>query len=126
MRGCARALAVRDELDLDEHVRATGAALAAGLREIAQAFPNVVAPPRGTGLMLGLPVLAPFSAATIADAARDDQHLLITVAGDDTLRFVPPLVVTSEDIVEGLGRLRAAINDTPGPTSRRAARSRPV
>jgi predicted acetylornithine/succinylornithine family transaminase len=126
---CAAALAhlrVRDELDLDEHVRATGAALAAGLREIAQAFPDVVAPPRGTGLMLGLPVLAPFSAATIADAARDDQHLLITVAGDDTLRFVPPLVVTSEDIVEGLGRLRAAINDTPGPTSRRAARSRPV
>jgi acetylornithine/succinyldiaminopimelate/putrescine aminotransferase len=118
---CAAALAhlqLRDDLRLDDHVRESGAALAAGLREIAVAFPDVVAPPRGMGLMLGLPVLAPNSATAIAYAARDGQHLLITTAGDNTLRFVPPLVVTAEDITEGLGRLRAAIRDTPGPTSR--------
>jgi acetylornithine/succinyldiaminopimelate/putrescine aminotransferase len=108
---CAAALAhlrLRDELNLDEHVREAGMALAAGLRDIALAFPDVVAPPRGAGLMLGLPVLAPFSAAAIADAARDDHRLLVTAAGDNTLRFVPPLIVNSEQIADGLRRLRGA------------------
>ena len=110
---CAAALAhlrVRDELRLDDHVREAAATLAAGLRDIAGAFPDVVAQPRGMGLMLGLPVLAPFSAAAIADAARDNEHLLITTAGDNTLRFVPPLVVTAEEISEALRRLRAALH----------------
>jgi acetylornithine/N-succinyldiaminopimelate aminotransferase len=110
---CAAALAhlhLRDELRLDEHVRDAGDALAAGLRDIAVAFPQVVAPPRGAGLMLGLPVLSPHSAAAIADAARDGQRLLITAAGDNTLRLVPPLIVNPEQIADGLRRLRGAVS----------------
>jgi len=59
--------------------------------------------------LLGLPALAPHVAASIADAARDDQHLLITVAGDNTLRLVPPLIVSKEQVEQGIKKLRSVV-----------------
>jgi acetylornithine/N-succinyldiaminopimelate aminotransferase len=122
---CAAALAhlrVRDELRLDEHVREVGARLRAGLTTLAGAFPNVVAPPRGAGLMLGLSVREPYSAPAIVDAARDGQRLLIAAAGDNALRLVPPLIVTSAQVEEGLRRLCAAIAVVGGGDRFAAAR----
>ena len=72
--------------------------------------------------MLGLPVCEPHSATAIVDAARDGQRLLVTAAGDNTLRLVPPLIVTAEDIEEGLRRLRAAIAVVGGGDGFAAAR----
>ncbi len=109
-------LRLRDELRLDEHVREVGGLLAAGLLDIARAFPRLVEPPRGAGLMLGLPVLEPFSAAVIADAARDTERLLITSAGDNTLRLVPPLIVSAGQISDGLKKLRSVLSAARGPS----------
>jgi predicted acetylornithine/succinylornithine family transaminase len=105
---CAAALAhlaVRDRIDLDAHVAAMSARLFAGLGALAHAHPGVFAPPRGLGLMLGLPVREPHEAKALATAARERESLLINAAGDNTLRFVPPLIVSAEQIDDGLARL---------------------
>ena len=109
---CAAAmahLAVRDRLDLDAHVAVAGARLFAGLEALTTDFPAIFSPPRGIGLMLGLPVRAPHDAKSIASAAREREHFIINGAGDNTIRFVPPLIVSIEQIDDGLARLRRAI-----------------
>jgi len=111
---CAAALAhlrVRDALALDANVLARGEELEAGLRAVASGFPRLFGVPRGRGLMRGLPVRAPYEAKTIAGLARDEERLLVATAGDNTLRFLPPLVISAEEIAEALRRLeRAALS----------------
>jgi acetylornithine/N-succinyldiaminopimelate aminotransferase len=60
---------------------------------------------RGQGLMLGLKVSVPpaeFSAALRA------ERLLSIPAGDNVVRILPPLIVTLEEIGEGVRRIEAA------------------
>ncbi len=115
---CAAALAhlrFRDEHDLDAHVAEVGEVLRAGLGKLAGQLPNVFAPPRGIGMMLGLPVREPFKAKTFADAALLEEHLILNAAGDNTLRIVPPLVLSVGEAQDGLERLHriCAAHSTP-------------
>jgi acetylornithine/N-succinyldiaminopimelate aminotransferase len=115
---CAAALAhlrLRDELQLDDNVRDVALLLRTGLQEITERHPNVLGQPRGAGLMVGVPVRAPFSAADVVDLARDSLRLLVTTAGGNTIRFVPPLIITREDVTDGLCRFEAAVNSWPAP-----------
>jgi predicted acetylornithine/succinylornithine family transaminase len=108
---CAAGLAhlkLRDELGLEKHVGEVAAVFWSGLESLARDFPRAFAPPRGRGLMLGLPVRPPFEAKAFAEAARIEQHLLVNAAGDNTIRMVPPLIVTQEQAEDGLQRLRDA------------------
>jgi len=108
---CAAALAhlrVRDEIDLDAHVREAGARLREGLQRLHERRSDVVDPPRGLGLMLGLPVREPHSAKAISEHARG-AGLLINAAGENTLRLVPPLVITFAQIADALERLEASL-----------------
>jgi predicted acetylornithine/succinylornithine family transaminase len=98
-------LRVRDELGLDAHVRRAGAALRAGLAALAERYPQAFEAPRGIGLMLGLPVRAPYATKDFVDVARERERLLINGAGDNTLRFVPPLVISETEIADALARL---------------------
>jgi acetylornithine/N-succinyldiaminopimelate aminotransferase len=109
---CAAAIAhlqLRDRFDLDANVRAVGAMLFDGLRRIAADYPQFFDAPRGRGMMLGLPVRDPAEAATFVTAARDGQHLLVNAAGENTIRIVPPLVLSQDQARDGLARLRKAI-----------------
>jgi acetylornithine/N-succinyldiaminopimelate aminotransferase len=108
---CAAALAhlnLRERHDLDAHVRKTGAYLMEGLRALARDYPAVFEEPRGIGLMLALPVRAPRVAKDIVSAALD-RHLLLNAAGHNTLRFVPPLIISRGEIDEALSILRSAL-----------------
>jgi predicted acetylornithine/succinylornithine family transaminase len=112
---CAAALEhlkLREELDLGAHVLRIGAMLRERLAELAREFPQYFEPPRGMGLMLGLPVREPHEARTFADAARA-QRLLINAAGNNTLRFVPPLIVGEAQLAMAMERLHAAIELLP-------------
>ena len=105
---CAAALRhlhVRDELDLDAHVKAVGAVLRDGLAALATELPHAFAPPRGMGMMLGLPVREPYIAKAFADAALREAHLIVNAAGDNTIRIVPPLILSAAQARDGLGRL---------------------
>ena len=101
-------LRTRDRLDLDAHVATVGARLFSGLQTVAAEFPEIFDAPRGLGLMLGLPVRAPHEAKAIVAQAREKEGLLLNAAGENTLRFVPPLVMTAEEIDRGLAGLRRA------------------
>ncbi len=101
-------LHIREVIDLDAHVAQVGTLLFDGLAAIAADHSTVFEAPRGHGLMLGLPVRAPYEAKNFVPIALQ-LHLLINAAGRNTLRFIPPLIITEEEVVDALARLRAAI-----------------
>jgi acetylornithine/succinyldiaminopimelate/putrescine aminotransferase len=61
---------------------------------------------RGLGLMIGLELKT--AAAPLVAAARD-KGLMLVAAGDNVIRFVPPLIITREQIDEGVEILEEVI-----------------
>ncbi len=111
---CAAALAhlaVRDSMDLDAHVLRISEILFEGVRRIAAAHPSIFDTPRGRGLMIGLPVREPQQAKRFVDAARDRENLLITTAGGNTIRIIPPLILSEAQARDGLARLDRAVTE---------------
>jgi acetylornithine/N-succinyldiaminopimelate aminotransferase len=82
--------------------------LARGLAAIAAKYPNVCAGQRGRGLLQGWR-LAQGVDGRAALAKVRARGLLLTVAGTNTLRFTPPLVVKEHEIDEALASTEAAI-----------------
>jgi acetylornithine/N-succinyldiaminopimelate aminotransferase len=112
---CAAALAhlrIRDELNLDCRVRARSRELFSALTALAQSLPDMLESPRGLGLLVGLPVRAPYDAKAIVAQARE-WGLLLGTAGGNTLRFAPPLIVSAADIERAVSLLTVAIEPTP-------------
>jgi len=106
-------LRIREIVDLDAHVTSSGAFLRSELAAIAAEWPEHFEEPRGHGLMLGLPVRAPHVASSFVTPALE-RGLLINAAGRNTLRFVPPLIISNDEVREAMVRLRAAIADVAG------------
>ncbi|MFP4597811.1 MAG: acetylornithine transaminase [Persicimonas sp.] len=98
-------LEVIEEEDLLANAVERGEELRRGLVELSERF-DVIREVRGCGLMIG---------ADCGDDAHDiylecrNHGLLINTAGGDTLRFVPPLVITESDVNEALSRLADAL-----------------
>lgn len=89
------------------NVRRMGEYLRNGLKSLAYNFAHLVATePRGAGLLLGLPLKT--DCAKVTRAALE-VGLLLTCAGDNVLRFTPPLIVEEADIDEMLDRLSSAL-----------------
>ena len=101
-------LAIRDVFDLDQHVETVATVLRGELRAIATELPAVFEQPRGIGLMLGLPVREPHSAKDFV-ARGLDHAVFLNAAGRNTLRFVPPLIITADEVRDAAQRLRATI-----------------
>ena len=112
---CRAALCVLDELDggLQQHVIDVGATLAAGLDRLVARHPALTER-RGLGLMQG--VVAPGRAAEITGGLFDAGVLTCTAQGD-VVRFLPPYIVTLEDLAEGLSRLDRVLTDLPSDPS---------
>jgi predicted acetylornithine/succinylornithine family transaminase len=104
-------LAIREVLDLDAHVTTVSGILRGELEAIAKEHPAVFDAPRGHGLMLGLPVREPYKASDFVPRAFD-FGLVINAAGRNTLRFIPPLIITADQMLDGMSRLRATIEAT--------------
>jgi len=104
-------LAVREVLDLDTHVATVGAVLLAELEAVAADYPQAFERPRGLGLMLGLPVRAPYVAKSFV-AHGLDHGIFLNGAGRNTLRFVPPLIITADEVRDAAVRLRATVAAT--------------
>ncbi len=73
----------------------------AGLNDIVAKHPSVFEIARGTGLMLGLKCA---DGITNGDVVKKlmENGLLSVPAGDNIVRFVPPLVITAGDVTEAL------------------------
>ena len=81
-----------------DHVRSTGTWFGDQLRSIGERTGRVRAL-GGMGFMWGMDVSEP--AGDVVARARE-AGLLILTAGDHTLRFLPPLVTSREDLARGL------------------------
>ena len=88
-----------------EHVGQLGLALRQRLAELKDSRPAIIEEVRGEGLMVGIKLKVP--PADFAEAALA-QRILVIPAGDNVVRLVPPLVVSEEEIAEGVRRLDAA------------------
>ncbi len=87
-----------------EHVARLGLDLRQRLAELKDRHNSVIEEVRGEGLMVGLKLKVP--PANFAEAALA-QKILVIPAGDNVVRLMPPLVVTEEEIAEGVRRLDA-------------------
>ena len=77
-----------------------------GFERLQALYSDVITEVRGRGLILGLQLTQ--DPTPIVTAARE-RGLLVITAGTNTLRFVPPLVISKEEIEEGLGVLEEAM-----------------
>ena len=85
-----------EERDIVGHVNEVGSWLYEKLEELKASNPHIV-DHRGMGLMQGLEFDGPV--AEIVKAALEDGLVLIS-AGTNTIRFVPPLVISKDDVDE--------------------------
>jgi acetylornithine/N-succinyldiaminopimelate aminotransferase len=75
------------------------------LAELKDRRADLIEEVRGEGLMIGLKLRIP--PGDFAEAALAEK-LLVIPAGDNVVRIMPPLVVSEEEIAEGVRRLDAA------------------
>jgi acetylornithine/succinyldiaminopimelate/putrescine aminotransferase len=81
------------------HVRELGAWFGAQLEELVLNTGGRIRQVRGVGLMWGIDVSGT-AAHVVSEAA--EQGLLLCTAGEYTVRILPPLVVTKEELTLGL------------------------
>jgi acetylornithine/N-succinyldiaminopimelate aminotransferase len=99
---CAAANAVLDVMDETflAHVREVGADLKARLAKLVAAFPRVLKDVRGLGLMIGVEMDKPVNTDVVRKL--EDKGLLTVVAGNNVVRFVPPLIIDASHVTEAV------------------------
>jgi acetylornithine/N-succinyldiaminopimelate aminotransferase len=75
------------------------------LAEIKDRYPTVIAEVRGEGLLTGLRAVGP--ASELVDELRAEKMIAVA-AGDNVVRLLPPLIITEEEIAEGVARIDRA------------------
>ena len=110
---CAVAGAVFDAINTTEvldGVKARHALFIEGLKAI-NARRRVFRDLRGEGVWLGCELDEPWRGKAFAVMqAASDAGLLVLMAGPDVVRLAPSLVISLDEILEGLARLEAALN----------------
>ena len=64
---------------------------------------------RGAGLLMGLKLKSDVTPAQVVKAANEEK-LLVVGAGDNSVRLLPPLIATEEEIREGVTALSRALS----------------
>ena len=110
---CGAALAVLRTLESDnilQNVQQRGEQLRVRLRAIAKKYPQLFTEVRGWGLINGIELRSDTDLTSIELVKAAMEHgLLLAPAGSKVLRFVPPLVVSSEEIDQATNLLESAI-----------------
>lgn len=95
-------LDIVDQADFLEHVEEMGIRLAEGLRDV----PGVRSV-RGRGLMLAAEVDG--DAPELVRRALLEQRMVINATGPTTVRFLPPLVISEDEVDEAVRRMTALL-----------------
>ena len=96
-----------------EHVRRMSLLLKQKLAAVVDRHPDIISEIRGEGLLIGVKAVVPSGDLV---AALREQKLLTVGAGDNVVRFLPPLIVSEAEIeqsVEMLDRACAALSGGP-------------
>ena len=86
-----------------------------GFEKLRAMYPDIITEIRGRGLILGLQLTQ--DPTPVVTAARE-RGLLVITAGTNTLRFVPPLIISKAEIEKGLGILAQAMDAVFGSDER--------
>lgn len=110
---CASAIAVLETLKKEsilQNVQERGEQLRVKLRAIAKKYPSLFTEVRGWGLINGLQLRDDIDLTSIdLVKAAMEEGLLLAPAGAKVLRFVPPLIVSSQEVDEAASILERAI-----------------
>ena len=95
------------EPDFLDGVQQKALRLKQSLAELHDNYPDIVEEVRGQGLLAGLKVKIP-----VADVVKEaiGEKLLLVGAADNTVRILPPLNVSEDDIADGVARLSRALD----------------
>jgi acetylornithine/N-succinyldiaminopimelate aminotransferase len=88
-----------------DHVKKIGILFKQRLAEIKDRYPSLIAEVRGEGLLVGLRAVVP--AGELVNALRAEKMLAVA-AGDNVVRLLPPLIISEQEIAEGVLRLERA------------------
>ena len=122
---CATGLTFMDVVErkkLLANVRARGAELKAGLNLMAKKF-DFIREVRGEGLILGMD-LDVEGAPYVAEALK--QGLLINCTHDHILRFLPPYILSAQQVKEGLSKIESVLARTERPAKSAAVSTAPA
>ena len=113
-------IAFHESHNLGRCATSRGNQLRAGLAALAARHPEKLSPPRGVGLMLGLPCndSAGHPSAARCDALLEslkDRAILAGKTGParNILTFMPPLIITEPQVSQLLDALAAALDELP-------------
>ena len=80
------------------------------LNDLHKKYNQKVLSTRGFGLMLGLQINAKYKPIDIVEKCRD-KGLLLTTAGTDVLRILPPLIITKKHVQKAIGIIDEVIKN---------------
>jgi acetylornithine/N-succinyldiaminopimelate aminotransferase len=110
---CGVALAVCRALEqakILENVQARGEQLRSGLRAIAEKYPHLIAEVRGWGLINGLVLNSEIElTSSVVVQSAIEAGVLLVPAGPKVVRFVPPLIVSAEEVDQALRAVEQAM-----------------
>jgi len=111
---CTSALAVLQTIEKDnllQNVQARGEQLRTRLRAIAQKYSDIFIDVRGWGLINGMEINnnAELTSIEVVKKAMENG-LLLAPAGPKVIRFVPPLIVSAEEIDQGSDILEKTVS----------------
>jgi len=103
--GCATALSVLETIEAENLIE-NATARGEQVRSLLSDMPGVIEV-RGHGLMVGAVLDRPIARDVVRECLA--QHLIINATDDNTLRFVPPLIVSEADINSGLNLVKSCL-----------------
>ncbi|HEX2882591.1 MAG TPA: acetylornithine/succinylornithine family transaminase [Polyangiaceae bacterium] len=101
-------LEVLEQQNLVQEATRKGAVLDAALQTLCEKHPKHLRSTRGVGLLRALVLHDHVDARALQGRIRD-LGVLVTVAGSSTLRFTPPLIITDDQIAQGLAVIDRAL-----------------
>ena len=108
------------EENMVENAAAMGEVLMTGLRRLQEEHPEI-GDVRGLGLMVGTEFTSPQGepwterAKAVAQGCLENDLMLLTCGPwDNTIRWIPPLIVNRAQIREALTIFEAALESAPG------------
>ena len=108
---CMRYLQIIEEERMVENAATVGAHLLGKLQALGHEMPDVISNARGRGLMCAIDLPDTETRNRVADKAYE-LGLMILGCGHRSLRFRPPLDITTAEIDEALGLIRKAIAES--------------
>ena len=107
---CQKYLEVIDEEKLVKNAAVQGKRLLAGLQDIDKKYPNKIFNVRGFGLMCAFDCVTPEKRDELKNKLYSNG-LIILGCGSKTIRFRPPLIISSDEIDKTLGIIDKTIKD---------------